>query len=67
MKRMSIVVLTYIVVTTSAAWAQDSMYFFKLGLESSLANKRIGYFTKALELNPNLVEASGTSEYVQRG
>jgi tetratricopeptide (TPR) repeat protein len=26
-------------------------------LESSLANRRVGYFTKAVELNPNLVEA----------
>ena len=57
MKKMLIAVLTYIMVTTSVAWAQEAMYFYKLGLDSSLANKRVGYFTKALELNPNLVEA----------
>jgi len=57
MKRILIALLTYIVVTSSAAWAQDAMYFYKLGMESSLANKRISYFTKALELNSNLVEA----------
>jgi tetratricopeptide (TPR) repeat protein len=57
MKRISIVVLTYMLVTTSAAWAQDAMYFYNRGMESSLANKRIKYFTKALEVNPNLVEA----------
>ena len=57
MKRIIVAVLTYIMVTTSAAWAQDAMFFYKRGLESSLANKRVGYFTKALELNPKLVEA----------
>ena len=57
MKKMLITVLAYIMMTTSVAWAQDAMYFYKRGLESSLAYKRIGYFTKALELNPNLVEA----------
>jgi len=57
MKRMLIAVLTYMMVTTSAAWAQDAMYFYQRGVESSLANKRIKYFTKALELNPKLVEA----------
>ena len=57
MKKMLIAVLTYIMVTTSVAWAQDAMHFYKLGLDSSLANKRVGYFTKALELNPKLVEA----------
>jgi tetratricopeptide (TPR) repeat protein len=57
MKKMLFAVLTYMMVTTSVAWAQDSMYFYKRGLESSLANRRIGYFTKAVELNPKLVEA----------
>ncbi len=57
MKRMLFAVLTYMMVTTSAAWAQDAMYFYKRGVESSLANRKIEYFTKALELNPNLVEA----------
>jgi tetratricopeptide (TPR) repeat protein len=44
-------------VTASAAWAQDAMYFYKLGVDSSMANTKIKYFTKAVELNPNLVEA----------
>jgi tetratricopeptide (TPR) repeat protein len=69
MKRMLFALLTYIVVTTSAAWAQDAMHFYKLGVESSLANKKITYFTKALELNSNLVEAyekRGLHYYFQR-
>jgi len=57
MKKMLLSLLTYMMVLTSVAWAQDAIYFYKQGLESSLANQRIGYFTKALELNPNLVEA----------
>ena len=57
MKKMLIALLTYMVVTASAAWAQDAMYFYKLGMDSSLANTKIKYFTKAVELNPSLVEA----------
>jgi tetratricopeptide (TPR) repeat protein len=57
MKKMLFAILTYMMVTTSVAWAQDAMYFYKRGVESSLANRKIHYFTKALELNPNLVEA----------
>jgi tetratricopeptide (TPR) repeat protein len=57
MKRMLIALLTYMMVTASAAWAQDAMYFYNLGIDSSLANTKIKYFTKAVELNPNLVEA----------
>ena len=57
MKKMLIVLLTYMMVTASAAWAQNAMYFYKLGMDSSLANTKIKYFTKAVELNPDLVEA----------
>jgi len=57
MKKMLLTVLTYMMVTTSAAWAQDAMHFYELGIDSSLANRKIGYFSKAVELNPNLVEA----------
>jgi tetratricopeptide (TPR) repeat protein len=57
MKKMLLTVLTYMMVTTSVAWAQDAMHFYKLGIDSSLANTKIKYFTKAVELNPNLVEA----------
>jgi tetratricopeptide (TPR) repeat protein len=57
MKRMLFALIAYMMVTTSAAWAQDAMYFYKRGVESSLANRKINYFTKAVELNSNLVEA----------
>ena len=57
MKKMLLTVFTCMMVTTSAAWAQDAMHFYKLGIDTSLANTKIKYFTKAVELNPNLVEA----------
>ena len=38
------------------------MYFYNLGLENSLANKKIHYFSKALGLNPRLAVA-----YEKRG
>lgn len=69
MKRMLFVLTAYVMMTASAAWAQDAMYYYKLGVESSLANRSITYFTKALELNPNLVEAyekRGLHYYFQR-
>jgi tetratricopeptide (TPR) repeat protein len=53
----------------SVAWSQDAVYFYKQGLQSSLANRRIQYFSKALQLNPNLAEAyekRGFHYYYQR-
>ncbi|MFC1828314.1 tetratricopeptide repeat protein [Thermodesulfobacteriota bacterium] len=40
----------------------NAMDYFNLGLESSLTNKKIAYFTKALELDPGLALA-----YQKRG
>ena len=41
---------------------QDAMDYYNLGLESFSANKKIYYFTKALELDQNLSVA-----YEKRG
>lgn len=38
---------------------QDAMHYFNLGLESSRTRKKIEYFTKALELNPDLAVVYG--------
>lgn len=38
------------------ALGQDAMDFYNRGLKSSLTYKKIEYFTKALQLDPNLVE-----------
>jgi len=57
MKKTLLVSFALLIATVSAAWGQDAVYFFNRGVESSMANKRIEYFTKAIQLNPNLAEA----------
>jgi tetratricopeptide (TPR) repeat protein len=44
------------------AWGYDASHFYKLGLDSNLANTKINYFTRAIELNPALSAA-----YEERG
>ena len=50
-------ILVLFTLTASVAWGKDAIYFYNRGLESSMANKRIEYFTQALQLNPKLAEA----------
>jgi tetratricopeptide (TPR) repeat protein len=56
-KRIVVATLAYLCLTATAAWATDAVELYNHGLRSSLAYKRIAYFTKALQLNPNLVDA----------
>jgi len=68
MKKLLFTLLTYMMLTT-VSWGHDAMYFYNQGVQSSLANRKIDYFTKALRLNPNLVEAyekRGFHYYYQR-
>ena len=62
MKRLSICLLTLLWVASSIAHAEHSGEYFELALKSSTANKRIEYFSRALELDPNLASA-----YEKRG
>ena len=55
-------VISYMLLTAFTVWGQDAMQFYDLGLKSSMTRKKIGYFTKALELDPNLSAA-----YEKRG
>jgi tetratricopeptide (TPR) repeat protein len=55
--KKTIVVLTYILISICPAWGQDATHFLNLGLKSSMVNKKINYFTKALVLNPRLAIA----------
>lgn len=56
----SIVFMCYIAVP---AWGgYDAQRFYNLGLESTMANTKINYFTRAIELNPALSAA-----YEKRG
>ena len=57
MKKALMVVMTYALVAACPAWGQDAAHFFNLGLESPAVNKKIHYFTRALELNPQLAMA----------
>jgi tetratricopeptide (TPR) repeat protein len=43
--------------TTSVAWGENSIYFYNRAMESSVAYKRVNYFSQAIQLNPNFVEA----------
>jgi tetratricopeptide (TPR) repeat protein len=62
MKKAIVGVICYVLLTACTAWSQDAMQFYDLGLKSSMTQKKIDYFTKALELDPNLSAA-----YEKRG
>ncbi len=57
MKRLLVATVIFLMLIASPAWGENASYFYNRGLESSLAYKRVEYFTKALELNPYLVDA----------
>ena len=62
MKKTLIIAISYLLLASYAAWGQDAMHFFNLGMNSSMAYNKIHHFTKALELNPRLSVA-----YEKRG
>jgi tetratricopeptide (TPR) repeat protein len=61
-KEITVATLAYLLLTATVAWGQEAMEFYNRGLQSSLAYKKIEYFTMALELNPRLSAA-----YEKRG
>jgi len=62
MKKTLIGVMGFLLVASCTAWAQEAIQLYNLGLKSSMAYKKIHYFTQALELDPELSEA-----YEKRG
>jgi tetratricopeptide (TPR) repeat protein len=62
MNKISAVVIFFICLIAGPAWGYDASYFYKLGLDSNLANTKINYFTRAIELDPALSAA-----YEERG
>jgi tetratricopeptide (TPR) repeat protein len=62
MKRHILSLVTLILLVAGPAYGKDAMQYFNLGVQSSVTRKKIAYYTKALELDPNLVEA-----YEKRG
>ena len=55
-KKIISVILAYMCLAITPALGQDAMDFYNRGLQSSLTYKKIEYFTKALQMDPNLVE-----------
>jgi len=62
MGKTLVVTISCMLFISAPAWGQDAMYFLNQGLDNSMANKKIHYFSKALELNPRLAVA-----YEKRG
>jgi tetratricopeptide (TPR) repeat protein len=56
-KKAIFAALACLLLTVTPSWGQEALEFYNRGLQSSLAYKRIEYFTKALQLDPNLAEA----------
>jgi tetratricopeptide (TPR) repeat protein len=57
MKKIAMSLIVCMLFAASPAWCEEAIDFYKLGLESSSFNKKIYYFTKAVELNPRLAIA----------
>ena len=54
LRSMTLFLLVLLLPAHPPAYGQDAKRYFNLGLESSRTRKKIEYFTKALELNPDL-------------
>ena len=59
-KLLSIVILVCCI--AGPAWGYDAAYFYNLGLDSTMSNIKINYFSRAIELNPEFSAA-----YEERG
>ena len=62
MLKFPICLLTFLWLTANLVYADDANQYFELALKSSTAKKKVEYFSKALELDPNLASA-----YEKRG
>jgi tetratricopeptide (TPR) repeat protein len=61
-RRLLLCAMSFLLMLCEPVWADSATVFYQLSLESSMAYKKIEYFTKALELNPEMIEA-----YKKRG
>ena len=62
MRKFLVYLLTIVYLPTSAALAEEARAYLDLALKSSSSKKKIEYFSKALELEPNMAPA-----YEKRG
>lgn len=56
-KKIILTTLLWLSLFAPTVWGQDAIEFYNRGIKSSLAYKKIEYFTKAIQLNPNLADA----------
>ena len=57
MNKAILVTMACLHLSVAAAWGKSARDFYERGIESSIAQKRIYYFSKAIQLNPGLVDA----------
>ena len=62
MKKLLTAIIVFVFYIAGPAWGYDAAHFYNLGLDSTMANTKINYFTRAIELNPALSAA-----YEERG
>ena len=62
MKKILTLIIILVCCIVGPAWGYDATYFYNLGLDSTMSNTKINYFTRAIELNPELSAA-----YEERG
>ena len=62
MKTMAIYLFIFVWSLATPAYGDNAMEYFNLGVKNSVTHKKIKYFTKALELNPDWAAA-----YERRG
>jgi tetratricopeptide (TPR) repeat protein len=62
MTKISIFLVAFLLLCVTAVHGENAMYYYDLGVKGSMTRRKIEYFTKALELDPNLAAA-----YEKRG
>jgi len=62
MKKLLTLTIILVCCIAGPAWGYDAEQFYSLGLDSTMSNTKINYFTRAIELNPELSAA-----YEERG
>ena len=68
MKTMAIYLFIFLWLLAAPAYADNAMEYFNLGVENSVTHKKIEYYSKALELNPDwaaVYEKRGLLHYYQ--
>jgi hypothetical protein len=54
MKTVAIYLFIFLWLLVAPVYGDNAMEYFNRGVKSSVTHKKIEYFTKALELNPDL-------------